>query len=168
MSKEADYEDWAWLSRHLTELRAQHIDDAQAREWLEKWIREINDALVIAGQSYRVCATCDRGGHECPGCGHSIAHGATDCGGCPAYEQESRATDLCVGDAIFSDATGQWHEVKEVGTHNGSTTIVIDRNNEQTFRFKVMPDTTFRTRLSEDHLTAIRLGAVQTIYSKGD
>lgn len=81
---------------------------------------------------------------------------------------DARADHLVEGDLIFSDATGQWHRVVEVGTHNGSATITIDRNDERTFRFKVMPDTTFRTRFGEAHVTAVLFGADRTIYSKGD
>lgn len=83
---------------------------------------------------------------------------------------ESRETDvaaslLAEGDEIFSAATGAWHAVKEASSHQGRTTIVIDRNDGTSFRFQPAPETTFRTRRGAAGRKADLWGAEEVIHS---
>lgn len=75
----------------------------------------------------------------------------------------ARADWLAEGDQIFSDATGQWHEVISASTH-GTTTLVIDRNNGSTFQFKIRPEQIFKARRGPASLLTDALGG-EVIHS---
>lgn len=121
------------------------------------------------GDRWRECAQCNDERHSCPGCGEDIEHGEHSCCECSdraprtPVDVPARADWLAEGDQIFSDATGQWHEVISASTH-GTTTLVIDRNNGSTFQFKVRPEQIFTARRASAGLLIDTLGG-EVIHS---
>jgi hypothetical protein len=92
-----DYERWVALREYLRNATFEMRGDAQVSEWVKAWTRQIDDRLTISGQSYRVCQTCDRGGHACPGCGADVRHGEIACDRCDgrAPRTGKKALDEC-------------------------------------------------------------------------
>lgn len=88
----------------------------------------LRDELAVGVEAD--CQTCDSGGHECGGCGHSIAHGARDCRGaggpgCPVYEELSEQfgdprKKTCSNCRSFEDDVSTWCDCLRGEPHGDS------------------------------------------------
>lgn len=106
---------------------------------------------------------CRSDEEPCVGTCKQRAHHPMNCSARTPVDVEVRADKLAEGDQIFSDATGQWHEVISASTH-GTTTLVIDRNNGSTFQLKVRPEQIFKARRGPAGLLIDTLGG-EVIHS---
>jgi hypothetical protein len=115
----------------------------------------------------KFCADCDSNLHMCGGCGYALEHGESDCAGrggkaCPTYvgqaEHEDAFCTVWPGDSLFSPSRGTWHPVREISTHEGMTSAVIDKGDASDFRFQQSSDAVVRVRYGPDHLRVLDSG----------
>jgi hypothetical protein len=104
---EPDYAQWVALREYLRNAAFEMRGDVQVSDWVKAWTRQIDDKLTISGQSYRVCPTCDRGGHTCPGCGNDIRHGQSDCGEHSEPRRTSPEMPHVTSRIVFPEALGR-------------------------------------------------------------